>query len=410
MFITRGFLTLDDVDAADKTVFVRLDINSPIDPETGNILDDTRIRAAVPTLRDLSSARVVVGSHQSRPGKGDFISLQEHAAILRRYIGKNVRFIEDVTGPAAREAIEKLRNGEVLVLDNLRLCSEEVIECSVKQMMKTILAKRLAPLFDLFVNDAFAAAHRSQASLIMFPEFMPSAVGRTMEKELKALGKVLESPNRPCVFALGGVKVDDRIPVIENVLKTGVADRVLLGGLVAEFFMKASGFNLGAENEKKLKEFNKFQDKARNILTTFGDALLLPTDVAVHRDGTRKDIHVGKEGINDVIMDIGVETTAHFASIIEKAGMVVADGPMGVFENQIFASGTREVLEAMADSEAYTVVGGGHVAGAAELLGLAEKISHVSTGGGAMLVFLSGQELPAVEALKRSAKRYGGKI
>ena len=173
--MSKDFLTLDDVEVGDKTVFLRLDINSPIDPETGHILDDSRFRASMPTLKDLRDARVIVGSHQSRPGKSDFTSLESHTAILRRYHGRGVKFIEDVIGPAALESIKKLERGEVLVLDNLRLCSEEVIEAPAKEAVKTLFIRRLAPLFDLFVNDAFAASHRSQPSLVGFAELMPAA-------------------------------------------------------------------------------------------------------------------------------------------------------------------------------------------------------------------------------------------
>lgn len=408
--MAADFLTLDDIDTADKTVFLRLDINSPIDPETGQILDDARIRAVVHTVRDLSRSRLVIGSHQSRPGKDDFTSLRAHASILRRYCGRNVKFIDDVMGPSARAAIQELQNGGILVLDNLRLCSEETLDAPAKQLVKTHLIRMLAPLFDIFVNDAFAAAHRSQASLVGFAELMPSAAGRTMEKELKAMEAVLQSPQRPCIYVLGGVKIPDRIAVIGNILKSQKADKVLLGGLLGEFFLKAAGCNLGVENEKKLQEYSKSLDKAQKILAANRDKIVLPIDLAVSREGGRVDLPLKEFPVGDVSMDIGVETTANFSNIIKSAGSVVADGPLGVFEYQAFNLGTRGVLEAMADSKAFTVAGGGHVAGALELLGLTGKMSHVSTGGGAMLTLLSGEPLPAVEALKRSAKRFRGKF
>jgi phosphoglycerate kinase len=407
--MTWDFLTLDDIDVKDKTVFVRLDINSPIDPETGRILDDSRIRAVIPTLRDLNSSRVVVGSHQSRPGKDDFIPLEEHASILRRYYGKSVKFINDVMGPAAKEAIQKMKNGEVLVLDNLRLCSEEVIEAQAKQLVKTIFIQRLAPLFDVFVNDAFAAAHRSQASLVGFAELMPSVAGRTMERELKALETVLSNPKRPCVYVLGGVKVDERLSVIENVLKSGKTDTVMVGGLLGEFFLQAAGYNLGAANIKKTAEFLKHLDKAKKILSTYKDKIVLPIDLAIKADGERKEVSTKNFPTENVSMDVGVETIARFCSIIKNAGTIVADGPLGVFEENSFSLGTKEVLRAIANSHAFTVVGGGHIAAAVEEMGLAGALNHTSTGGGAMLTLLSGQPMPAIDALKRAAKRYRGK-
>ncbi|MEM3737577.1 MAG: phosphoglycerate kinase [Candidatus Bathyarchaeia archaeon] len=404
------FLTLKDIDIVGKTVFLRLDINSPIDPETGQILDDTRIRAAAPTVKELSKSRLVIGSHQSRPGKDDFTSLRAHAAVLRRYCGRNVKFIDDVMGPSARAAIQELRNGEVLVLDNLRFCSEENIEAPAKQLVKTHLVRRLAPLFDVFVNDAFAAAHRSQASLVGFAELMPSAAGLIMEKEIKNISGILQNPRRPCVYLLGGVKVSDRVAVIENALKSQKVDYVLLGGLLGEFFLKAAGFNLGVENEKKLQEHLKFLDKARSILASNKDKIVLPVDLAVNREGERVDLALKDFPVDEVIMDIGIETTAKYSSILKNAGSVITDGPLGVFEYQAFNFGTKGVLEAMAESKAFTLAGGGHVAGALEILGLADKISHISTGGGAMLALLAGDPLPAVEALKRSAKRFKGKL
>ncbi|MFQ5998095.1 MAG: phosphoglycerate kinase [Candidatus Bathyarchaeia archaeon] len=404
------FLTLDDVQVEDRTIFVRLDINSPIDPDTGNILDETRIVASVPTLRDLNQAKVVVGSHQSRPGKDDFIHLGEHASILRRYCGRPVTFIEDIMGPAAREAISNLKNGDILVLDNLRFCSEEAIEGTHKQLLRTHFVKRLAPLFDMYVNDAFAASHRSQASMVAFPDLMPAVAGRTMERELKALEKVMNEPARPCVYVLGGVKIEDRIPLIENILASGNADKVLLGGLLAEFFLIGSGLELGADAIAKLDEYSKFLKRVKSLLGRFKDKLMLPIDLAIEEQGERTDLRIKSAPFKGPVKDIGTETTASYSGIVEKAGTVVADGPLGVFEKEPFAVGTKEVLTAMGDSKAFTVVGGGHIGGAAELLGVADRVDHVCTGGGAMLTLLSGQPLPALEALDRSAKRHRGKI
>ncbi|WP_309493339.1 phosphoglycerate kinase [Candidatus Hecatella orcuttiae] len=403
------YLTLNDVDTEDKTVFLRLDINVPINPETGQILNDARIRAAVPTLKNLKNARVVVGSHQSRPGKDDFISLQAHALALRKYFGWRVKFIDDVIGPKAREEIRKVEKGEVLVLDNLRLCSEENIEAPPEKLVKTIFIRRLAPLFDLFVNDAFAAAHRSQASIVGFAELMPAVAGKTMERELKALEATLEKPKRPCVYVLGGIKVADRIPVLENVLGSGEADKILLGGLLAEFFLYAAGHRLGQKNEEKLKGFLPLLDRAKKLLEAYKDRLILPSDLAVLENGERVEKRVKEFPLNSVAQDIGVDTLVSYRGIIKKAGTVIADGPVGVFEKEPFSLGTREILEAMAESNAFTVVGGGHVGGAAELMGLKEKIGHISTGGGAMLAYLSGQKLPALEALKKAARRFKGK-
>lgn len=405
--MAKDFLTLDDVDVKGKTVFVRVDINSPLDPASGQILDDSRIKAAVSTLEDLREAKVVIGSHQSRPGKIDFISLEAHTEVLKWHLGSNVIFAEDVMGPKAQEAISGLMDGEVLVLDNLRLCSEEVMTGSPEKLAQTLLVTRLALFFDLYVNDAFAAAHRSQASIVGFPQLLPAVAGRTMERELKVLSALLTSPQRPCVYVLGGVKVDDRIPVIENILKTGKADKILLGGLLAEFFLKAKGHKLGNMSDKKLAEFLEGLPKAKELLETYSDKIVLPVDMVVSKDGKAVKEHLKDMPTTGSIMDLGVDTIAAYRTYIQKAGVCVADGPLGVFEKDAFATGTRELLKALSESNAFSVVGGGHIGGAAEILGLKDKLSHLSTGGGAMLAYLSGQGLPALEALKSSAQRFG---
>jgi phosphoglycerate kinase len=239
------FLTLDDVDVRGKTVFLRVDINSPLDPVSKRILNASRIKATLETLRDLGEARVVVGAHQSRPGKYDFTSLELHARVLQMYLNSRVSFVDDVMGERALGAIEALEPGEVMVLDNLRMVPEENKQMPPEELAETGLVKTLAPYFDLAVNDAFAASHRSQASLVGFGELMPMVAGRLMEKELDALNHVTVDPGRPCVFVLGGAKVEDRIPVIRRVLRDGIADRILIGGLIRDSFHMAQGGILG---------------------------------------------------------------------------------------------------------------------------------------------------------------------
>jgi len=213
------YLTIEDFDVRDKAVLLRLDINSPLDPTTNQLLDDARIKAAKPTLDALTEARVTVLSHQSRPGRGDFTSLQQHAVELQRSCAQRVTFIDDIMGPAARRAVKDLRSGEVLVLDNVRFCAEEILEDKGEKLAKTNLVTRLAPLFDLYVNDAFATSHRAQTSLVGFPYVLPAAAGKLMEKELFAIRKLMVNPNRPSTYILGGAKVEDKVPVIQNILE-----------------------------------------------------------------------------------------------------------------------------------------------------------------------------------------------
>lgn len=400
------YLTLEDFELRDKRVLLRLDINVPMDPSTKKILDEGRIVAATPTLDALAKAKVAVLSHQSRPGRGDFTSLQAHAALLEKNCSQNVTFVEDVMGPAARQAIREIRSGQVLVLDNVRFCSEENFEATAEKLARTNLVSRLAPLFDLYVNDAFAAAHRSQASLVGFPYLLPSAAGKLMERELAALKRLLVEPARPSTYVLGGAKVEDKVRVIENLLSTGKADHVLLGGNVAKVFLKASDRKLSEEDERELGDVTDEVLKANRIYSKYRRRVILPADFGTSTNGSRTDAMVARLPRAGRALDIGSKTAKEFAEVIGKSSTVVAAGPMGVFEEDGFEIGTKAVLESMANADAFTVIGGGHLSGYAGILGIADKLSHVSTAGGAMLSLLAGEELPAISALVESAKRH----
>jgi phosphoglycerate kinase len=302
--------------------------------------------------------------------------------------------------------VKDLRKGEVVVLDNVRFCAEENLEDKGEKLAKTNLVARLAPLFDLYVNDAFAAAHRSQASLVGFPYILPAAAGALMEKELAALEKLMINPARPCTYVLGGAKVEDKVPVIENILATGKADYILVGGNVAKVFLKASDKKLGASDEQALGDVTDEVLKANQILSKYRKRIILPTDFGTRKDGKRIETSIEKLAKAGGALDIGPDTVEKFSKIIRESKTVVGSGPMGVFEEDGFESGTRTVLEAMAETGAFTIVGGGHLAGYAGILGISDKLSHVSTAGGAMLSMLAGEELPAITALILAAKRY----
>lgn len=400
------YLTLEDFELRDKRVLLRLDINVPMDPTSKKILDDSRIVAATATLDALAEAKVAVLSHQSRPGRGDFTSLQAHAALLEKNCSQNVYFVEDVMGPTARQAIRDIRNGQVLVLDNVRFCAEENLEETGEKLARTNLVSRLAPLFDLYVNDAFAAAHRSQASLVGFPYLLPSAAGKLMEKELVTLKRLLVQPSHPCTYILGGAKVEDKVPVIENLLSTGKADHVLLGGNVAKVFLKASDRKFSEGDEHELANVTDEVLKANRIYSKYRKRIVLPTDFGTVSNSRRTDTTIARLSRAGRALDIGSKTAGKFAEVISKSRTVVAAGPMGVFEEDGFEIGTKVVLESMANSDAFTVIGGGHLSGYASILGISERLSHVSTAGGAMLSLLAGEELPAISALVDSARRH----
>lgn len=399
------FPTLDEINVKGKTVLVRVDINSPIDPRTVEILDDTRIKECAPTLRELAhnGAKVVVLAHQGRPGEGDFTTLEKHAKKLSEAVGLEVTYIADIFGPTARDTIELMRPGEVLLLDNVRLCAEENLNRPAEEQAKTHFVRALAPLVQLYVNDAFGAAHRSQPSLVGFSALLPTYAGRLMERELKALSRAL-SPERPCVYVLGGVKVDDSLDIIENVLGKGIADSVLTGGLVGQTFLAASGRDLGGPNLELLKEkgLEKEIERAKRLLDVHGDKIKMPLDVVVEANGQPKELSLEELPTELKICDIGSKTLKEYSKLIARAKTVVANGPLGVFERAGFERGTFEVLHAMAGSQAFTILGGGHMVAAARAAGVSGQIKHVSTGGGACIGFLSGKPLPVVEVLTRA--------
>jgi len=400
------YLTLEDFDVRGKTVLLRLDINAPLDPGNRQILDDGRIKAAKPTLDALTEAKVAVLSHQSRPGRGDFTSMRRHAAELQRACSQRVTFVSDVMGPSARQAVREMRKGEVVVLDNVRFCSEEMLEDKGEKLAKTNLVRRLSPLFDLYVNDAFAAAHRAQASLVGFPQVLPAAAGKLMERELSAIEKLMVNPTHPSTYLLGGAKVEDKVPVIENILGTRKADHVLVGGNVAKVFLKATDTLLGDSDEDALGDVTDEVLIANQILSKYHGRIILPSDFGTETHRKRTDTPIQKLSKAGRALDIGPATIDRFTKLIKESKTVVAAGPMGVFEEDGFESGTRAVLESMAEANAFTVVGGGHMAGYAGILGISDQLSHVSTAGGAMLSMLAGEELPAVTALVAAAKRH----
>ncbi|HYY92567.1 MAG TPA: phosphoglycerate kinase [Candidatus Dormibacteraeota bacterium] len=402
----HDFSTLDDVETDGKRVFLRVDINVPLDPTTHQILDDTRIKAVSETLAELEDARVVLGSHQSRPGKDDFTSLEPHARALAEYCNQDVRFVDDVIGPQARQRMAKVERGQVLVLDNLRFCAEENIDDKPEKLVKTHFVRQLAPMFDLNVNDAFATAHRSQPSIVGLTDVLPSVAGRLMEKELRAISGLLQEPHRPCIYVLGGAKVDDKIPVIENILSRDKADKILLGGVPAKVFLKAMNKKLSTQDEEDLAGLTKNIDIAKSLVEKFKDRIETPLDLA-YADGHGKRINRDFESTlpKESALDVGTETADKYSKTVEAAATVVSNGPLGVFERTGFDLGTRRVLESMAKCNGYTIIGGGHLIGLASILGIDQKFKHVSTAGGAMLSLLSGQNLPGVDALVRAASR-----
>ncbi|PLS17964.1 phosphoglycerate kinase [Bacillus sp. M6-12] len=387
--------SIKDIDVNGKRVFCRVDFNVPM--ENGNVTDDTRIRAAIPTIQYLSEqgAKVILASHLGRP-KGKVVEelrLTPVAKRLSELLNKNIAKSNEAYGDIAKAEVEKLNNGDVLLLENVRFYPGE-------EKNDPELAKAFAELADVYVNDAFGAAHRAHASTEGIAKHLPAVSGLLMEKELEVLGKALSNPERPFTAIIGGAKVKDKIGVIENLLEK--VDTLIIGGGLAYTFVKAQGHEVGKSllEEDKIELAQSFMNKAQEK----GVQFLMPVDVIV-ADDFSPDANTREVAIDAIpaeweALDIGPKTAALYADAIKKSKLVIWNGPMGVFEFDKFAGGTKAVAEALADStDTYSVIGGGDSAAAVEKFNLAEKMSHISTGGGASLEFMEGKELPGVTAL-----------
>ena len=409
-----GIKTLDEFDYRGKTVLCRVDINQPVDRATGTLRSTTRIRACVPTIRELSDkgARVVLLAHQGSDIEyKNYYTLRLHRAVLEELLGRPVQFVEDVCGPAAQEAVRSLKDGEILLLENVRYMAEEqtLFELKLKltheQQAQTVVVRKLAPLADLYVCDAFAAAHRDQPSLCGFEQVLPSAMGRLFEKEYCVISELMESPARPCTFVLGGAKISDAFLMLETVLRGGAADRVLTGGLVGNILLAAKGEEIGKGSLDFIYKSNygEYIDVAKGLLEKYADRIVLPEDLAWLENGERREAAVGSIPADIASLDIGSKTAENYRRLIESSATVFVNGPMGVFEQETTELGTKTVWLALGATRAYTVVGGGDSITATSKYGQTDNIDYICTGGGALIRFLTGEELPVVKALRHGA-------
>jgi phosphoglycerate kinase len=393
-------LTLDDFNLKDKTVFLRIDMNCPIDSETMEISGTKRIEEAIQTIRDLGDSKLVIASHQGRVGNKDYTGMEKHAKVLEKLLGRDIMYVEDVIGEAAQKKIKELKNGDILLLDNLRLCAEENYEFGAADAAKTIMVRRLAKLFDLCVLDSFPSAHRSHPSIVGFPHVLPACAGRIVEREIQKLDEIITVAKAPHVIVLGGSKVADRLEAIKMLIKTGRADHVLLTGLIGNVFMRAQArikYTLGIKREDEAVA------KAHALIGEYPNVFSTPVDVAICRDGKRVEMDVRQLNKGDQILDLGQKTVEHYGKLISGAGTVFISGPAGFFEKEQFSYGTKELLDRVANSMATTIVSGGHLTSALKKYGLAEKIEHISTAGGALVLYLTGEKLPMIQALEDAA-------
>ena len=399
-------LTLDDFDLKGKTVLLRVDLNVPIDHDTKEILGEYRIEEAAITIKALNSAKIVVISHQGRVGRKDFVGMNNHAKVLEKYCGKKVKYVQDVIGASAIEEIKNMNDDDIIMLDNLRLCAEENYEFSLEDSAKTIMVKRLAGLFDLFVLDSFPSAHRTHPSLVGFAQVLPTCAGKLIEKEVMQLQKILDVAKGPYTIVLGGSKVGDRLMAIKKLIDNKRADHILLTGIIANVFMRAQGrikFPLNIKRE------DEHVANAHALIGEHPDIFSTPVDVAVNNNGSRTEIDVRDLQNDDEIFDVGQKTIEHYGKTISGSGTVFISGPAGYFEKDDFKTGTKALLEHVANSMATTIVSGGHLTTALKKYELSDKVDHISTAGGALVRYIAGEELPMIKSLEESARKYRSK-
>jgi len=400
------FLTLNDFDLKDKTVFLRVDMNCPIDSDTMEISGTKRIEEIIETIKALDQTKLVIASHQGRVGNNDYIGMDKHAKVLERMLNKKIKYVEDAIGEAAQNTIKNLEKGDILLLDNLRLCAEENYEFSPEDAANTIMVKRLANLFDLCVLDSFPSAHRSHPSIVGFPHVLPACAGKIVEREVRNLDEIMTVAKAPHVIVLGGSKVPDRLEAIKLLIQNGRADHILLTGLIGNVFMRAQArikSPLGIKREEEVVA------KAHTLIGEYPDVFSTPVDVAIDKDGQRVEMDVRDLQTGDKIYDLGPKTVEYYSKIISSAGTVFISGPAGFFEMENFVFGTRGLLDAVANSMATTLVSGGHLTTALKEQGLEEKINHISTAGGALVLYLTGNKLPMIKALEAAATKYRSK-
>lgn len=398
------FNTLDDL-PPECRLLVRIDVNSPV--ENGEVRDNRRFSRHAKTLRELADAghAVAVLAHQGRPGRDTFVSLEGHAEILSNYLDREVRYVPDTYGEEAIEAIQRLDGGEVLLLENVRMAEAELADRTPEEHAESALVETLSQEFDAYVNDAYSTAHRGHASIVGFPQVMDAYAGRVMEAEYEANSAIQEREfSGEVTMVLGGTKADDLIHVMERV--EGTVDTFLLGGIVGELFLRAAGFEVGYDVEGTDffdEQWATQEDTVRGLLDSYGDRVRLPVDLAYEGDaGERAEVAVEGVAKETSFLDVGTETVEEYEAVVTDSEAVFVKGALGVFEDERFSEGTVGVLDAIAGTDCFSVVGGGDTSRAIEIYGLDETdFSHVSIAGGAYVHALTGESLVAIEALSK---------
>lgn len=404
----KEYFTMDDFNFREKTVLLRVDLNSPYEKASKKIIDSPRIREHAKTIRELlkKKAKVIILAHQGRKGRENFISLSQHSQLLSKYVKKEVKFVDDIIGEKAEEAIKKLNYGEALLLENVRFLDEETEKKSMEEHAKSKLVEVLSKFADYYINDALSVSHRSHASIVGFFDKMPCIAGRIMEREIEFLKSVL-FPFGLNIFILGGAKPEDCLAVIEHLLKTRpeAIEKVLTGGLLANLFLEALDYDIGDASRRILEEEGclKFKDKARELIDDFSFEIVIPEDVAYEKDGRRVEAKLKDFPVEGPIKDIGKKSVRRYVNLVKEARTITWKGPLGVYEETLFSYGTKKVLRAITKTRAFSLIGGGDTGVAIERLKIGRKrFSYISLAGGALIYFLSGKRMPGIDALKRS--------
>ncbi len=406
-------LTLDDVRLGGKVVLYRVDVNSPLEPSSGAFLDDSRLRAIIPTLRTLQNSKVIIIGHQSRPGKIDFTNMEQHVDRISRLMGKKVNFVPDICGEEAIQAINDLKVGEILFLDNIRMHDEEnsMKKSSLEQTSQSEIVRKLSSVIDVYVTDAFAASHRNSPSLTGFFDSVPCIAGHLMSKEIHNLQIAVNDPPRPYIAILGGTKCDDSLRVAKNLIDKEIIDTIPVVGVVGNMMLWASGIDIGEVNKSFIRnalqdDFEDTWKMAKFLYDNHKEFFLLPSDIAVEVEGNRVAMNISELPTKYPIYDIGISTLQEIRPLMINAGCILWNGPASYFELPGFAFGTIEILNMCTESSAVTIVGGGHTSSLVSNRGVVNLVTHNSTGGGACLTMLSGGFMPVIESLIKSNEKF----
>lgn len=413
----EGVLSLSDVNLDGLTVLYRVDVNSPIEPSSGELLDDGRLRAIIPTIEKLSKTKLVILGHQSRPGKSDFTDMSAHSERLQLIINREVKYVSDICGKLAIQSIKDLSDGEILFLDNVRMNEEEYGKKykSNEDTEKASIIDTLVEIADVYVTDAFAASHRRSPTLTGFASKIPNICGLLMEKEIDGLRIALHNPPRPYISILGGAKADDSLRVANNLIKKGFIDTVAFVGVAGNMMLWAAGHDIGEINKNFIRdnlgdEFDNTWNHASNLISKHRDLLFLPLDLAIEVEENRVPISLDDLPTDFPIYDIGIQTLMELKPKIKQSGCILWNGPASYFELPKFAFGTIEILNMCSEADGITIIGGGHTSALVNQRGVSKFMTHNSTGGGSTMSFLSGERMPVIEALKKSYSIFSDKL